>query len=288
MINTGQLIFHRIFHRNDFTVRLVDHIKAGVKRGALAGTGRARDQEDTVGKTQYPFHGGLIIGKKSEFRQSEDKTGLVENTHTNRLTVIGRNGGDAQIDGGASIRRAQLNAPILRQAPFRDAHVRHDLETADDGGLKFLGRIGHHLQDTVDAIAQAQTFFQRLDMNIARTQTVRFENHEIDQTNDVRVVAGLMIIVRFSLTVLYLELITAVGADERIDHFARVSVVTLESQIDLIGRSNNWIDVVAQFLAERINRIKIKRIGQRDSQMPSFQKQRHDGETISELAWRLL
>jgi hypothetical protein len=48
LIDSGQLVFHRIFHRDDLAVRSVDEVEAGVERGGLAGTGRARHQNDAV------------------------------------------------------------------------------------------------------------------------------------------------------------------------------------------------------------------------------------------------
>ena len=104
--------------------------------------------------------------------------------------MVGRDGGNAQIDGGLAIGGAHLDASVLGQAFFRDAHVRHDLEAADDGGLKFFRRIGHDLEHAVDAVAQAQPLFQRLEMDITGAQAVRFQDHKIDQADDVRIVPG--------------------------------------------------------------------------------------------------
>ena len=80
-------------------------------------------------------------------------------------------------------------------------------------GLQLLRRIGHDLQHAVDAVAQAQPFFQRLEMNITGAQPVRLEDHEIDQADDVRVVAGLRLLVRHlaGLRFLDLQLVAAVG-----------------------------------------------------------------------------
>ena len=81
-----------------------------------------------------------------------------------------------------------LDASVLRQTLFRDAHrAGHDLEPADDGGLQSLRRRLHFLENAVDAKTDAKFFVERLEMNIARAELVRFDQKHRDHANDRRI-----------------------------------------------------------------------------------------------------
>ena len=90
------------------------------------------------------------------------------------------------IRGNALVGRADLDATILRQPLFRDAHVGHDLDAADQRGLQLLRRIGHLLQHAVDAVAQPQPLFQRLDVNIGRALIEGRAHDLVDETDHGR------------------------------------------------------------------------------------------------------
>jgi hypothetical protein len=95
LVDAGQHIFHRVFHRDDFFVRPVYVMQAGIQRRRLAGTGRTRDEQNTVRHRDQPFKRRLVIRKKSEFGQTELQTFLVQNTHHDALAVVRRQAGHA-------------------------------------------------------------------------------------------------------------------------------------------------------------------------------------------------
>ncbi len=69
-----------------------------------------------------------------------------------------------------------LDASVLRQPLFRDAHrAGHDLEPADDCGLQSLRRRLHFLKDAVDPEPDAKFLLERLEVNIAGAQPMRFD-----------------------------------------------------------------------------------------------------------------
>ena len=97
------------------------------------------------GKLEQALEGFLVVAEKSELGQTEHQTRFVEHTHDDAFAMIGRNSGNAQIDRLAA--DLHLDAPVLRQPFFRDAHrAGHDFEPADDGGLKALRRRLHFLR----------------------------------------------------------------------------------------------------------------------------------------------
>src|SRR6478672_92346 len=100
--------------------------------------------------------------------------------------MIGRDGGNAQID--RFLFDLHLNAPVLWQTLFRDAHrTGHDFEPAKDGRLQTLrGRL-HFLENAVDAKTNTEFFVERLEMNVASTKLVCLDDQHRNQPNDWRV-----------------------------------------------------------------------------------------------------
>jgi hypothetical protein len=190
-------------------------------------------------------------------------------------------GMQAQIDRAARIVQAHLDAAVLRQAFFRDAHVGHDLDPADQRRLQLLGRVGHDVQHTVDAVPQAHALLQRLEVNIAGPEAMRLEDHEIDEADDVRVVGFFGFLTLAFLT--NHEVVTGILADEAVHHLGGVAVIPADGEGDLVGRSHDGIDLVAQLLAQRVDGVEIKGIGQGDPQMTAIERDGHDAQAMSEV-----
>jgi hypothetical protein len=83
-----------------------------------------------------------------------------------------------------------LNASVLREALFCDAHRSgHDLEPADDRRLQFLRRRLHLVEHAIDPETDPETFLERLEVDVARADFVRFDEEERDEPDDRRVAA---------------------------------------------------------------------------------------------------
>ena len=104
-----------------------------------------------------------------------------EQTQTDRFAVDSRNGRNAHID--VLITRLQIHAPILRQSAFGDVHVRHHLQTRDDGRLQDaqLRRHSDFVQNPIDSIPNPQIVFERLNVNIGRALQNRLTNDLVDE-----------------------------------------------------------------------------------------------------------
>ncbi len=115
-----------------------------------------------------------------------------EETERNALAVHGRNGGDADVDGAGV--GGQIDAAVLRQAALGDVHVRHDFQARDDRALEHakLRRHGDFVQDAVDAVADAEVVFERLDVDVGGALVDGFADDLVDEFDDARlgVVAG--------------------------------------------------------------------------------------------------
>ncbi len=197
--------------------------------------------------------------------------------------MVGRNGRDAQIDRGLAFVRAELDTAILREPLFCDVEARHDLETTDDRSLKALRWIGHDLEHTVDAVAEAEPLFQRFQMNIARLEAVGLKDHQIDEAENVGVVAALATL--FVLALFFdNEFVALIRADEALHHFIGAAVVAFLCAGDLFGGDDDGIDIEAEFLAQGVDGIEIKGIRESDAEMLALECKRHHPQAERQLA----
>ena len=106
---------------------------------------------------------------------------------------------------------AHLDAAVLRQALLGDVEPGHDLDAADDGRLEAvdLRRQRLRLQQAVDAVADAQAVFFRLDVDVAGPLVGGLDQDFVDQLDDRRflgllgqfAVVGLELFEQFDLVV---------------------------------------------------------------------------------------
>ena len=82
--------------------------------------------------------------------------------------------------------RLDLDAAVLRQAALGDVQLGHQLHARNDGGLQLARRRVLIEQHAVDAIADAEFFFERLDVNVAGALLDRLRDHGVHQPDDRR------------------------------------------------------------------------------------------------------
>src|SRR5262249_12548885 len=124
------------------------------------------------------------VRKHADVGQIEDHPALVEQTHHDAFAVDHRDDRNTDVDFSAL--HAHLDAAVLWQTLFRDVQVRHDLDAADDRGLKAADFRRQHLrlQQTVDAVPNSERLLLRFDVNITRSFVGGFDQNLIDQADD--------------------------------------------------------------------------------------------------------
>ena len=133
LVGAGHLVFDGVFDRDDAEVGGVDLTEKGVERGGFAGAGRTGHQNDAMGELEDALDGGLLGGIHAQPVHGVGLAAEVEQAQAHALGVDGRDGGDADVERIAP--GLEVDAPVLRQAFFRDVEPRHDLEARDDGIL---------------------------------------------------------------------------------------------------------------------------------------------------------
>ena len=188
LIDARNLKLHRVFHRDDIISRIVQLIERGVKRGGLARTGRAGDQNQAVGGINGRLEILKRFGVQPQLVDAGRQIGLVQHAKHDFLPVNrGQNRNPKIIILAADL---DAQASVLRQAALGDVQVAHDLEARRQCELHLLGRGGGVQQNPVHAIAQAHCFFKRLQMDIAGAVFDGLHDHQVGQLDDRRLLAG--------------------------------------------------------------------------------------------------
>ena len=258
LVDPGELVLHRVLHRDDLALLGVEARQGRVEGGGLAGTGGARDQEDAVGDIQHrqqPLPGRAVEAQGVEV---EAHALLVQQAHDHALAEHGGDCGDAQIELLAL--DPQRDAPVLGQAPLGDVELGHDLDPGDDGrGGAYRGRV-HLLQDAVHPIADLQLVGEGLDVDVRGAGVHRPLHDLVDHADDrglARQVLEVLDVLLVELAALPL-LLGGLGG--------RLLVEALDGGIDLRGKPDPDPHRLAQGQGQRLQEEALGGIGHRDVQ----------------------
>ena len=81
-------------------------------------------------------------------------------------------------------RTGELDAPVLGEAALGDVEAGHDLDAGDDGGGE-VGRRGFgFVEDAVVAVADAETVFEGLDVDVGREGLDGAGDEAVDEADD--------------------------------------------------------------------------------------------------------
>ena len=125
---------------------------------------------------------------QAELVDAGGEIGFIEHAQHDLLAVHRGHDGNAQVVVLAA--DADAHAAVLGQTAFGDVQAAHDLEARGQRQLHLLGRRRGVHQHAVDAVAQAQHLFERLDMNVAGAVLDRLDQNQVGQLDDRRFFAG--------------------------------------------------------------------------------------------------
>jgi hypothetical protein len=187
LVDDVELIFDRVFDRDDVLLDALQEIDAGVERRGLAAAGRPGDEDQPVAAAQQLLQQLEIGGLHADFLDVEDGLVLVEHPQHDFLAIDSRERAEPQIDSAAL--REDLHPAILRHAPLRDVERSHHLQARHDGGVQ----VPAHLEDLVEYAVDAETHdparARALDVYVARAVAhgALYEPvHEIDDGTGAR------------------------------------------------------------------------------------------------------
>ena len=96
--------------------------------------------------------------------------------------MIGRYHTHAQVEFLSG--RFDFDPAVLRPTTLGNVDSGKDLHTGNKRSQHPPGRAIPFDQTPIDAIANANPFFERFDVNVGRAELHRFSNHELNQAHD--------------------------------------------------------------------------------------------------------
>ena len=200
-------------------------------------------------------------GEKPELVQAQEDLAAREQPQRDALAIDRRHRGNADVNFLAL--DAHVDAPVLRQALLGDVHARHDLDAGDQRGLVALELRRHRrlVQDAVNAVADAQLVFRRLEMNVRRAVLERLPDDLVDELDD----AGFLVALGDFLVLAHQQferlvfghLIERLGAD---------AVILLERLLDLDLGGQGKPHRAARVEPHRVEHRRVERVAHRHLQ----------------------
>src|SRR5207248_692210 len=184
LVDAGELVFDRIFDRDDVADRRVELEETGVEGRRLAAAGRPSHQHHAVRQIEYPLQRLADIIRQPKLHKIELDGCAIEHAQHNAFAIERGDRRNPKIDLLPAHREA--NAPILRQTALGDIEPRHDLDPRDDGRPQARRRRLGLVQRAVIAVTDAQSILERLNMNVRRSGLDRAGDQLIDEADNRR------------------------------------------------------------------------------------------------------
>ena len=184
LVDAFDLVFDRILDSDDLHVRCIELAQRGVQRGGLARAGRTGDQQDSVRLFEHLLELRQEFVGEAELVEVEHDGFAIQQAHHHRFAMRGWNSAHAQVEFLAL--HAQHDAAVLRQTPFRDVELGHDLDARDHRCGQVRRRRFDFLEHAVHAQSHLQPILERLDVDVGRARFDRALDDQIHQPDDRR------------------------------------------------------------------------------------------------------
>ena len=183
-----ELVFDGILDGNDLVFFGLDLRNRGIQGGRLAAAGGTGDQHHPVRLADVSAKFSQVGLVESHHIQAElaellAHRLLVQHPQHRILAMDGRHDGDPKVDAAALV--TDPEAPVLRNAPFGDIELGHDLDPGDDGGVMLLGN-GRHglLENAVDPVLDVDVVVFGMDVDVAGPALQGVEDGGVHQPDD--------------------------------------------------------------------------------------------------------
>lgn len=162
-----------------FTSGTLSSLRGTVKGGGLAAAGGTGNQHHAMGLVDAVAKACQHVTGHAQLIEVEHATGLIEQAHHHRFTVLDGHGGQAYVDGTAL--HADVEVTVLGQALLGDVQARHQLQARYQcvGDTLFL----YHLlmQHAIDTLADAQRRLIGLDVDVRGVHLRRVLEQRLQQ-----------------------------------------------------------------------------------------------------------
>ena len=126
----------------------------------------------------------FVARREPELRDVEQSAVARQQADDRGFAVLGRHGGDAEVDLGP--RKAQARRAVLRQAAFRDVETGENLDARNERLREHVSGRSRRAQKTIHPHAHRQPVAKRFDVNVAGAQLHRLFHQVVDSAYDRR------------------------------------------------------------------------------------------------------
>ena len=187
MVDAGQMILHRIFHRGNIDFPGIDYFNHRVKRSGLSAAGRPANYSHS----KRPFNGRFdkrqILIRNSQIFQAVFAAALGKQTHYHFFPL-----GDWH-DGYAHIQfffaDLLLQFPVLRSAVLIRAQSGQNFQTGDQKIMNAYREINNVVQNAVNAEANDCPPALRLNVNIGCPAVISVIQKRVHHSNHGQIFA---------------------------------------------------------------------------------------------------
>ena len=175
LVDAGQMDLDRIFGGGDVAIGDVQQVQAGVQGDSLAAAGRAGQQHQAL---RPPQCGEIALPRRvlqPQLFDAELGGAGIEQAQHHFLAAHGGQGADAKVHCAGRARQA--DAPVLRQASFRNVQRRHHLEPGGQSVSHARRGAAGFAQHAVDALADAAIAVVGFDVDVRRASLDRVQQH---------------------------------------------------------------------------------------------------------------
>ena len=165
LANFFDTVLHRVFHRDDIDVRLVDLFQYRIQAGAFAAAGGTGAQNHAMGPVDHGFKPAMILFAHAQPFQGKNAGAGVQQTQDHVLAVNGGDRGSPDID--VFVFHFDGETPVLGNSGDGDVHVGQNFQPRDDRQKHRLGWRRYLMQPAVHPKANLHVIFFRTDMDIA-------------------------------------------------------------------------------------------------------------------------
>src|SRR5437773_380811 len=235
MLDSFQILFHRLIFGHQFGIECVDLSQTRIKRRRFPRISRAGGNKNSVRPLNDLKKVIAYVLGHTEHLEIEVYGAAIEHAQNNALAKLRGQSRDAEIHAAAG--DIFLDATILGQSALGDVHVRHHFHTRDYRWCQMSRRWGHFIQRAIDAITDFEFVFEWLEMNVAGPVLNCLIQNQIDKANDR---SGIGFCFRSGRTIAFPQLHQLANFAELLEHFLHAggvaAVENLDPVLDLFDR----------------------------------------------------
>ena len=275
LVDAGQVDFRRVLGRRDVDVVGVEDVQPGVQRHGLARASRASYQNHALRLLQRLEVFLFLVGFVAERVDAELRAGRIEDTAADLFAEQRRAGADAEVDR-LGLGDVELDAAVLRHAALGEVEPRHHLDARGDAPGHRDRRRGDRLEFAVLAVADAEAFLVRLEVDVRGALVDRIDHQLVDVADDRRVFgigAGDVVGVLGLVTIGDREVLEVGVAEVHLLRFGGLDR-EFERADEFVLLDQHALGHVAGGELDLVERLQIGRVGNRDKGFLAAPEQR--------------